>query len=199
MLAGVAGVDEAGRGALAGPVVAAVVSMEKADIPAGVTDSKRCTAKRREVLAAAIREVEGAWAIGVASVDEIAAHNILGATLIAMRRAVLALARPPTLVLVDGLQVPEVPVPCRAVVRGDATEPLIGAASILAKTHRDSLMRELARQYPQYGFEQHKGYGTQAHLRSLRLHGPCLEHRSDFAPVLAARQGQLIESDIDSG
>ena len=178
-----AGVDEAGRGALAGPVVAAAVAMRR--VPEGVTDSKRCSAKRREYLAAAIREMPGAWAIGCADVDEIATHNILGATLLAMRRAILALDVTPTLVLVDGLQVPQVPVPCRAIIRGDGSEPLIGAASILAKTHRDGLMRDLAEAYPQFGFDQHKGYGTRAHLEALQSEGPCPEHRRDFAPVKA--------------
>jgi len=178
-----AGVDEAGRGALAGPVVAAAVATKS--LPGGVTDSKRCSAQRREFLAAAIRETAGAWTIGLADVGEIAAHNILGATLLAMRRAVLGLGVTPMLVLVDGLHVPEVPFPCRAIVGGDGSEPLIGAASILAKTHRDGLMRELAETYPQFGFEQHKGYGTRLHQQALRRHGPCPQHRRDFAPVKA--------------
>ena len=187
--ASLAGVDEAGRGALAGPVIAAAVVMER--LPEGVTDSKRCSAKKREVLAAAIRETADAWAVGIADVDEIAARNILGATLAAMRRAVLGLSVAPTLVLVDGLQVPEVPMRSRAIVGGDAKEPLIGAASILAKTHRDALMRELGRAYPQYGFEQHKGYGTKAHLQALRRFGPCEQHRRDFAPVKASFRAEL--------
>jgi len=178
-----AGVDEAGRGALAGPVVAAAVAMSK--LPGGVTDSKRCSAKRREFLAAAIRETPGAWAVGIADVDEIAALNILGATLLAMRRALLDLCVTPTLVLVDGPHVPQVPFTCRAIIGGDGSEPLIGAASILAKTGRDEMMRELAETYPQFGFEQHKGYGTRAHLEALRREGPCPAHRLDFAPVKA--------------
>ena len=182
----IAGVDEAGRGALAGPVVAAAVAIE--NLPEGVTDSKRCSAKKREVLAEAIRECEGAWAIGIGDVDEIVTHNILGATLIAMKRAVLRLAVTPTLVLVDGLHTPEVPVPCRAIVGGDGKEALIGAASILAKTHRDALMRELALICPEYGFEQHKGYGTKAHLQALQRFGPCPQHRKEFAPVRALFQ-----------
>ena len=179
-----AGVDEAGRGALAGPVVAAAVVMES--LPEGVTDSKRCTPKRREVLAEAIREGEGAWAIGLSSVEEIDAQNILQASLLAMRRAILNLSTTPSQVLVDGLQVPDVAVPCRAIVGGDAKEPLIGAASILAKTHRDALMRRLAEDYPQYGFEQHKGYGTKTHLQALAKFGACPHHRKYFRPVMDA-------------
>ncbi len=163
--------------------MAAAVAMQH--LPDGVTDSKRCSAKQREWLAAAIRDTPGAWALGLADVDEIAAHNILGATLIAMRRAVLGLCVTPTLILVDGLHVPQVPVPCQAMVGGDGSEPLIGAASILAKTHRDGIMRELAQSYPQFGFERHKGYGTRLHLQSLKRHGPCPQHRRDFAPVKA--------------
>lgn len=187
----IAGVDEAGRGALAGPVVAAAVVMEF--LPEGVTDSKRCTPARRERLARAIREAEGAWAIGLASVDEIDAYNILQASLLAMRRAIFNLSSMPTQVLVDGLQVPDVPVPCRAIVRGDAQEPLIGAASILAKTHRDELMRGLAKDYPHYGFDEHKGYGTRVHLESLAQFGACPQHRTYFKPVVnaARRIGKL--------
>ncbi len=182
-----AGVDEAGRGALAGPVVAAAVVMES--LPPGVTDSKRCTPNRREALAEAIRDGEGAWAIGLSSVEEIDAHNILQASLLAMKRAILSLSIMPSAVLVDGLQVPDVPVPCRAIVAGDAKEPLIGAASILAKTHRDALMRGLAEEYPQYGFEQHKGYGTRMHLQALARFGACPHHRRHFRPVTnASRQ-----------
>lgn len=182
----IAGVDEAGRGALAGPVVAAAVVMES--VPDGVTDSKRCTPNRREALAEAIREGEGDWAIGLASVAEIEAHNILQASLLAMRRAILNLSVMPFEVLVDGLQIPRVSVPCRAIVGGDAKEPLIGAASILAKTHRDALMRRLAEDYPRYGFEQHKGYGTKAHLEALRRFGACPQHRRLFRPVMNARK-----------
>lgn len=185
-----AGVDEAGRGALAGPVVAAAVVMET--LPKGVTDSKRCTPKRREALAEAIRASEGAWAIGLSSVEEIAAHNILQASLLAMRRAILNLSIAPSQVLVDGLQVPEVPVPCRAIIAGDAKEPLIGAASILAKTHRDALMRRVAEDYPQYGFEQHKGYGTRVHLEALRRFGACAQHRRHFRPVMNAGRRTLL-------
>ncbi len=177
----VAGIDEAGRGALAGPVVAAALVMES--LPAGVRDSKRCTSPQRECLAEAIRHGASVWAIGVASVAEIHALNILQASLLAMRRALLALHTRPTRAIVDGNQTPDVPVPCQAIVGGDASAPLISAASILAKTHRDALMRELAHEYPQYGFERHKGYGTQAHLDALRRFGACPEHRKGFRPV----------------
>lgn len=178
----VAGVDEAGRGALAGPVVAAAVVMER--LPEGVTDSKRCTPRRREQLAEAIRQGGGAWAIGVSDVEEIDAFNILQASLLAMRRAILNLSVKPAQVLVDGLQTPEVPVPCRAIVGGDAKEPLIGAASILAKTHRDGLMRAMGEDHPQYGFDQHKGYGTKMHLQALAQFGACPHHRRHFRPVM---------------
>ncbi len=176
-----AGVDEAGRGALAGPVVAAAVVMER--LPKGVTDSKRCAPRQRERLAEAIRQGAGAWAIGVSSVEEIDAYNILQASLLAMRRAILNLSIKPTRVLVDGLQIPEVPVPCRAIVGGDAKEPLIGAASILAKIHRDALMRAMAEDHPHYGFDKHKGYGTEIHLQALAQFGACPQHRRHFRPV----------------
>ena len=179
----VAGVDEAGRGALAGPVVAAAVVMEK--LPEGVTDSKRCTAKRREVLAEAIRESEGCWAIGEASVAEIDALNILNASLLAMKRAIQGLAIVPSRAMIDGPFAPSVSIPCQTIIGGDALEPLIGAASILAKTHRDALMRALAQAHPEYGFDRHKGYPTKAHSDALSRYGASTHHRRSFAPVRA--------------
>lgn len=176
-----AGVDEAGRGALAGPVVAAAIIARS--LPEGVRDSKRCTQKRRETLAEAIQACGACWAIGTASVAEIDAHNILRASLLAMKRAVEGLAIKPSRVLVDGPHAPELSVPCTTIIGGDASEPLIGAASILAKTHRDALMRELALECPGYGFEQHKGYGTEIHLTALHQIGPSIQHRKTFAPL----------------
>ena len=179
----VAGVDEVGCGALAGPVVAAALVME--NLPAGVTDSKRCTPKRREMLTRAIQEGESCWAIGQASIAEIDAFNVLNASLLAMRRAVQGLAKTPSRVLVDGLFAPEIRIPCQTFVGGDASQPLIGAASILAKTHRDALMRSLALEHPEYGFERHKGYATKVHSDALSQYGPCVHHRRSFAPVRA--------------
>ena len=178
--------DEAGRGALAGPVVAAAVLMEK--LPEGVTDSKRCTPKRREALAEAIREGESCWAIGEASVAEIDALNILNASLLAMQRAVRGLAIIPSRVMIDGPFAPDVLIPCQTIIGGDALEPLIGAASILAKTHRDELMRALSRAHPEYGFDRHKGYPTKAHKDALSQYGASIHHRKSFAPVRAVLQ-----------
>ena len=155
-------------------------------LPEGVKDSKRCTSRRREALADAIRGSDAYWAIGTANVAEIDAHNILRASLLAMKRAVEGLLILPSHVLVDGPYAPPLSVPCTAVIGGDASEPLIGAASILAKTHRDALMRGLAREFPDYGFEQHKGYGTKIHLNALYQKGPSIHHRKSFAPVRAA-------------
>jgi ribonuclease HII len=187
----VAGVDEAGRGPLAGPVVAAAVVFDQVFLEAeaqqslaGINDSKKLPAARREffhALLAACPHVQ----IGVASasVEEIEALNILRATHLAMARAIEKLSPLPEFALVDGLPVKGLPVPHRAIVGGDALSLSIAAASILAKVTRDRLMVELAAQYPAYGFERHKGYGTKAHLAALRRHGPCPAHRKSFAPV----------------
>ena len=179
------GVDEAGRGPLAGPVFAAAVILGPAHGIAGLDDSKKLSAKRRTTLALQIRQHALAWAVASASVEEIDALNILRATLLAMQRAVEGLALAPAEVLVDGLYCPEIPQPARAIVRGDSTVAEISAASILAKTARDALMLELHHAYPQYGFDRHKGYPTTAHLAALRAHGVSPVHRRSFAPVRA--------------
>ena len=179
----VAGVDEAGRGPLAGPVVAAAVILDERRPIEGLADSKILTAKRREALEALILERALCCAVAHASVEEIDELNILQATMLAMRRAVMALACRPRRVLVDGNRLPVLDVPVEAITGGDATQPAISAASILAKVHRDRLCGELDRQYPHYGFAAHKGYGTAAHLLALQTHGACPVHRRSFAPV----------------
>jgi ribonuclease HII len=182
----VCGVDEAGRGPLAGPVVAAAVILDPARPIDGLRDSKQLTAARREALAHAIRERALGWAIARASVDEIDRLNILQAALLAMRRAVAALPVVPTLARVDGNQAPRLSCGIEMIVGGDAIEPCISAASILAKTDRDAVMLRLHHDYPDYGFDRHKGYPTAEHLTLLRQFGPCIAHRRSFAPVRAA-------------
>ena len=179
------GVDEAGRGPLAGPVYAAAVVLGADHGIAGLADSKKLSARRREVLAAEIRQRAVAWSIAFATAGEIDALNILQATLLAMRRAVEGLAQTPSEVLVDGLFVPAVAMPARAIVRGDNSIAEISAASILAKTARDAEMLVLHQTYPQYGFDRHKGYPTAAHIAALREHGVSVVHRRSFAPVRA--------------
>lgn len=181
----VCGVDEAGRGPLAGPVFAAAVILEHESVIEGLADSKRLTAGRREALAVEIRARARAWAVASASVEEIDGLNILRASLLAMRRAVHRLTIPPRQVLVDGVQCPELDCPVRAIVRGDATVAAISAASILAKVERDAAMMKLHRRYPIYGFDVHKGYPTPAHLAALKAHGVSDAHRRSFAPVRA--------------
>ena len=188
----VAGVDEAGRGPLAGPVIAAAVILDPARPIAGLADSKTLSAAARERLAQLIRARASAWALGSAGRAEIDALNILQATLLAMRRALLALPVRPAHVQIDGNRAPsleDLGCSVETVVRGDATVAAIGAASILAKTHRDALMRALERVHPGYGFARHKGYGTAAHLAALARLGPSSEHRLSFAPVRAALAG----------
>lgn len=182
----IAGVDEVGRGPLAGPVVAAAVILDPARPVAGITDSKRLSARRRERLAASIRERALAWAIAECTPAEIDRLNILQASLLAMQRAVAALIPAPVSALVDGNHLPALPCPARALVGGDGREPAIGAASILAKVHRDGLMLALHERHPGYAFDRHKGYPTPLHLERLRTHGPLPEHRRSFAPVRAA-------------
>src|SRR4051812_32647732 len=177
------GVDEAGRGPLAGPVFAAAVILGARHGIRGLADSKILTEARRDALAVRIKQRAVAWAVASASVEEIDALNILQATLLAMRRAVEALEKAPTEVLVDGLYCPKIAHPARAVVHGDALIAEISAASILAKTARDALMVALHVEYPGYGFDKHKGYGTPEHLNALRVHGASLVHRRSFAPV----------------
>ena len=180
----VAGVDEVGRGPLAGAVVTAAVILDPGRPIAGLRDSKALTPARREALAEVIRAQALAWALGRAEVEEIDRLNILWATLLAMERAVLALPVCPDRVLVDGDRCPAVPFPVEAVVGGDASVPCISAASILAKVTRDQWMTEEAeRRYPGYGFAVHKGYGTPEHLAALAHLGPCPLHRRSFAPV----------------
>lgn len=179
----VCGVDEAGRGPLAGPVYAAAVILGPDVRLDGLTDSKALSAKARESLRAGIQARATAWAIASASVEEIDTVNILQATLLAMRRAVEALACLPGEVLVDGLHCPAVACPARAIVGGDATVAEISAASILAKTERDRHMLELDALYPEYGFARNKGYSTRDHLVALQRHGASPVHRRSFAPV----------------
>ena len=178
-----AGVDEAGRGPLAGPVVAAAVILDDRCPIAGLADSKKLTARQRDRLFDEIRAKALCCSIAQASVQEIEQINILQATLLAMRRAVEGLRLKPKKVLVDGNRVPTLDVWAEAIVRGDALVPAISAASILAKVHRDRWCADLDARYPQYGFANHKGYGTLAHLSALQAHGPCPEHRTTFAPV----------------
>ena len=176
----VCGVDEAGRGPLAGDVYAAAVILPEAyDLP-GLNDSKQCTEKVRERLYEAITAQAVAWAVGVATVDEIARLNILRASLLAMQRAVEALEPPAAFALVDGNQRPALTIPCEVIVRGDARCASIAAASILAKVSRDRAMAALDEQYPGYGFARHKGYGTRAHYEALEKLGPCYVHRLGF-------------------
>ena len=178
----VAGVDEVGRGPLAGDVVAAAVILAESP-PEGVIDSKMLTPERREALAERIRDEAVSWALGRATVAEIDELNILQASLLAMRRAVEALSIQPSLVLVDGNRLPKWPYEARAIVKGDLTEPSIGAASILAKVQRDAEMRALHERYPAYGFDRHKGYPTKAHLAALETAGISPVHRRSFGPV----------------
>ena len=179
----IAGVDEVGRGALAGPVVSAAVVLPASYHDDLVTDSKKLSPRKREKADRLIRNNALAWSIGAAGVGEIDEHNIHHATLIAMRRAVLGLRLIPDFVIVDGRFLPELPYPGKAQVQADVTESNVSAASILAKVFRDHYMLFLKRQYPQYGFCRHKGYPTAMHLEALRNFGPCPEHRRSFSPV----------------
>lgn len=179
----ICGVDEAGRGPLAGPVYAAAVVLDDSHLIIGLADSKKLSAKRRNYLAMEIKQHALAWAVATASVGEIDKINILRASLLAMQRAVKALHICPHEILVDGLHCPDTGLPSRAIVQGDSSVAAISAASILAKTARDAAMDDLHKRYPQYGFAAHKGYPTAAHLHALRLHGVSIEHRRSFRPV----------------
>ena len=186
------GVDEAGRGPLAGSVFAAAVILDPTRAPIdGVADSKQLTEAQRDALAASIRTHALAWAVASASAEEIDRINILRASLLAMQRAVEALATAPEEVCVDGLHVPAVAYPCRAIVKGDQLVAAISAASILAKVARDAEMVAMESRYPGYGFAHHKGYCTPEHLDALRRHGPCGIHRRSFEPVWALLQQDL--------
>lgn len=181
-----AGVDEAGRGPLAGPVVAAAVILDELNPISGLADSKKLSARQREALFDEIMAKALCCSIALASVDEIDELNILHATMLAMRRAVDGLRLKPALVQVDGNRVPQLQVPAQAIVKGDAKVQAISAASILAKVHRDRLCDELHQIHPQYGFNGHKGYPTAAHLAALREHGVTQHHRRSFGPVKVA-------------
>jgi ribonuclease HII len=181
--ANVCGIDEAGRGPLAGPVAAAAVMLDPTRPIIGLNDSKKLSAKRREALAVEIREKALAWCVAEASPAEIDRVNILQATFLAMRRAVAGLNPPPVRAVVDGNRCPTLPIPVEAIIQGDGKIAAIAAASILAKTARDAGMRKLHERYSQYGFDRHMGYPTAFHLAALKAHGPCPEHRKCFAPV----------------
>lgn len=185
----IAGVDEVGRGPLAGPVVAAAVILDPRRPVAGLNDSKRLTARRRETLAEEIRASALAWALGRAEVEEIDRVNILQASLLAMQRAVAGLVPGPTHVMVDGNRTPALPVPATAVIGGDGRVAEIAAASIIAKVDRDAELVELDGRYPGYGFAGHKGYASRAHLEALARLGPCPIHRRSFAPVRVLLEG----------
>lgn len=181
------GVDEVGVGPLAGPLVAAAVILPPEIDLVGVDDSKRLTPRQRSELAARLREMAVDWAIGVISVAEVDRLNPLRGAMEAMRRAVAGLAQQPQALLVDARTIPGVTAPQRPLVKGDSRSYSIAAASILAKDHRDRLMREADVRYPQYGFARHMGYGTKAHMAALERYGPCPEHRQSFAPVRQLR------------
>jgi ribonuclease HII len=179
----VAGVDEAGRGPLAGPVFAAAVILDDVSPIAGLTDSKKLSAKKRDYFHDIIKSEALCFCVATASVEEIDDLNILQATMLAMQRAVLGLRLKPMKVLVDGNRLPVLNIRAEAIVKGDAKIASISAASILAKVERDRWCAEMDTIYPQYGFSSHKGYGTEVHLNALKVHGPCAIHRRSFAPV----------------
>lgn len=188
----IAGVDEAGRGPLAGPVVVAAVILDPDRPIAGLDDSKKLNAARREALCDAIRENALAWSVVEVTAEEIDRLNILQATLLGMCRAVEGLPEPPSLALIDGNRSPDLDCETRALVGGDGLEPAISAASILAKVTRDRVMLALHEQFPAYRFDRHKGYPTPDHLERLQALGPCEAHRRSFAPVREAMQKSLL-------
>ena len=183
----ICGVDEAGRGPLVGAVVAGAVVLDPRQPIIGLKDSKKLSPAKREVLYAEIVSKARAWGIGEASPQEIDELNILQATMLAMQRAIQSLVDQmgewPSEALIDGNRCPSLPIPARAIIQGDAKEPAISAASILAKVHRDRQMQILHEQFPQYGFNQHMGYPTEAHIAALKHYGPCADHRRSFGPV----------------
>lgn len=176
----ICGVDEAGRGPLAGPVCAAAVILKPNDIIEGVNDSKKLSEKKREMLYDVIKERAISYSIAFATVEEIEEMNILNATMLAMKRAVEGLEIPAEYAIIDGNKTPQLEIPCNYIVKGDAKSMSIAAASILAKVTRDRLLLEYAEQYPQYHFEKHKGYGTKVHREALIEHGACPIHRKSF-------------------
>ncbi len=176
----VCGVDEAGRGPLAGPVCAAAVVLPKGLILEGVNDSKKLTEKKRETLFDVITEQALDWSVAFATVEEIEEINILNAAMLAMKRAVEGLKNPVDFAIIDGNRKPPLEIDCEAVVKGDAKSMSVAAASILAKVSRDRILRQYAVDYPQYGFEKHKGYGTKVHVEALKKYGPCEVHRPSF-------------------
>jgi ribonuclease HII len=190
----ICGVDEAGRGPLAGPVFAAAVILDPARPIDGLRDSKKLTEARRDELAIEIRAHALAWSIAKCSEREIDKLNILQATMLAMRRAVKGLKIAPTLALVDGNRCPVIPIRSEAIIQGDDKVPAISAASILAKTARDAALVKLHKRYPHYGFDQHKGYGTEMHLERLRTHGVSPVHRKSYAPV---RELLVLSEQVD--
>ena len=188
----IAGVDEAGRGPLAGDVFAAAVVLDPDKPIEGLADSKKLSARRREILAQQIQRDSLAWAVASASVEEIDSFNILQATMLAMQRAVMQIDVPLCLVQIDGNRAPQLSVPTQTVIQGDATVMAISAASILAKTSRDASVMILHQRYPGYGFDQHKGYGTQLHMDRLQMLGPAPCHRRSFAPVRRLLERTLL-------
>lgn len=176
----VCGVDEAGRGPLAGPVCAAAVVLPKGLILEGVNDSKKLTEKKREALFDVITQQSLDWSVAFATVEEIEEINILNAAMLAMKRAVEGLKNPVDFAIIDGNRKPPLEIDCEAVVKGDAKSMSVAAASILAKVSRDRILRQYAVDYPQYGFEKHKGYGTKVHVEALKKYGPCEVHRPSF-------------------
>ena len=195
----ICGVDEAGRGPLAGPVYAAAVILDPLRPIPGLRDSKKLSAPRREALAAQIRERAACWSIASASVAEIDRLNILQATFLAMQRAVAGLAQCPDLARIDGNRAPRLDCAVEVIIGGDDSEPAISAASILAKTARDAVMCALEDRHPGYGFARHKGYGTAQHLAALASLGPCAAHRHSFAPVAQRRLALLAPGEVGSG
>lgn len=181
----IAGVDEVGRGPLAGPVVAAAVILDVEKPITGLKDSKALTEKKRSELSIIIKEHALAWAIASVGVEEIDSINIFQASLLAMKRAVEQLNIQPELALIDGKHCPALACKMRPIIKGDQSEPCISAASIIAKDYRDNLLIQLDAHFPEYGFKQHKGYGTKQHLAAIKTHGATVHHRRSFAPVKA--------------
>lgn len=183
----ICGVDEAGRGPLAGPVCAAAVILKPNDIIEGVNDSKKLSGKKREALYDVIKDRAAAYSIAFASVEEIEELNILNATMLAMKRAVEGLSKAADYAIIDGNKTPDLSIPCSAIVKGDANSMSIAAASILAKVTRDRLMLEYDKEYPQYMFAKHKGYGTKVHTQAIREYGPCPIHRMSFLKKILSK------------